>query len=59
MSVQPVLHNLNVTSIYFFFFLVVTLIVYYRLNRRAQNIWLLLVSYLFLISWAWEFALIS
>jgi len=32
--------------------------IYYILPRRGQNIWLLLISYLFYSTWSWQFALI-
>lgn len=47
-----------ITSSTFLFFVLVVLAVYYLLPRRAQNVWLLLVSYFFHITWAWGYALI-
>ncbi len=32
--------------------------VYYFLPRRAQNMWLLLASYVFYVTWSWQFALV-
>jgi D-alanyl-lipoteichoic acid acyltransferase DltB (MBOAT superfamily) len=46
------------TSGLFVIFLFATLVVYYLLPRRYQNYWLLLISYVFCITWAWEFALV-
>jgi alginate O-acetyltransferase complex protein AlgI len=48
----------NITSLPFTFFTLVVLGVYYALPHRAQNIWLLLISYVFLIFWDWRFALV-
>jgi alginate O-acetyltransferase complex protein AlgI len=49
---------MNITSINFFLALIVVLAVYYLLPRRPQNYWLLIVSYAFYITWAWQFSLI-
>lgn len=46
-----------ITSLSFIYFVFGALIVYHLLPRRSQNYWLLLVSYGFCISWAWQFAL--
>ena len=37
-------------------FAALTVAVYYLLPRRPQNIWLLFVSYVFIVSWDWTFA---
>jgi len=47
---------MNITSPQFALFALVTLFIYYLLPRRAQNGLLLLASYVFLASWALEFA---
>lgn len=47
---------MNVTSLEFAAFCAVSLAIYYLLPRRPQNLLLLLVSYLFLATWAVEFA---
>jgi alginate O-acetyltransferase complex protein AlgI len=47
---------MQVTSGTFILLVVIALAVYYRLPRRQQNIWLLLVSYAFCITWDWQFA---
>jgi alginate O-acetyltransferase complex protein AlgI len=49
---------MSITSFNFFFALLLVLAVYYLLPRRAQNYWLLLVSYAFITTWAWEFSLV-
>lgn len=49
---------MEITSLNFVVFLPVVLIIYYLLPRRAQNVWLLLVSYAFYATWAWELVLI-
>ncbi|MCL4871408.1 MAG: hypothetical protein KJ063_20810 [Anaerolineae bacterium] len=49
---------MDLTSFSFVLFFLVTLAVYYRLPRRGQNIWLLLVSLVYCATWAWQFALI-
>ena len=45
-----------ITSIDFFLFVALIATVYYLLPLRPQNIWLLLVSYVFIVSWDWTFA---
>ena len=45
-----------ITSIIFFIFAALTIAVYYFLPHRAQNIWLMFVSYAFIVSWDWRFA---
>jgi alginate O-acetyltransferase complex protein AlgI len=46
-----------IVSIQFLFFVLASLGIYYLLPRKIQNYWLLLVSYIFYITWAWEAAL--
>ncbi|MEY4548877.1 MAG: hypothetical protein RL685_5072 [Pseudomonadota bacterium] len=45
-------------SLVFVVYFAVVLLVYYRLSLRAQNIWLLLVSYFFYGYWDWRFCLL-
>ncbi len=47
--------DINKNRAYFAGFVLLVLAVYYLLPRRPQNYWLLLVSYLFYLTWAWEF----
>jgi alginate O-acetyltransferase complex protein AlgI len=49
---------MSVTSAAFLLATVVTVAVYYVLPRRPQNVWLLVVSYAFVLTWAWEFAVV-
>jgi D-alanyl-lipoteichoic acid acyltransferase DltB (MBOAT superfamily) len=49
---------MNITSLYFVLFTLLGLVVYYVLPRRPQNYWLLLLSYIFCMTWAWQFAFI-
>jgi alginate O-acetyltransferase complex protein AlgI len=49
---------MSITSFNFLFFIATVLAIYYCLPRRAQNYWLLIVSYAFYITWAWQFSLI-
>jgi D-alanyl-lipoteichoic acid acyltransferase DltB (MBOAT superfamily) len=42
-------------SAIFFLFLAIVLPVYYALSRRAQNLWLLVASYVFYGYWDWRF----
>ena len=49
---------MNITSLHFILFTLLALTVYYLLPRRFQNYWLLFISYIFCITWAWQFALI-
>lgn len=49
---------MQITSGQFAIFTIFTLIVYYILPRRQQNYWLLLASYAFCITWAWQFAVV-
>jgi alginate O-acetyltransferase complex protein AlgI len=37
-------------------FVLLVVVVYYPLPRRLQNIWLLIASYVFYVTWAWQFA---
>jgi D-alanyl-lipoteichoic acid acyltransferase DltB (MBOAT superfamily) len=48
---------MNLTALNLIYFVCGTLLIYYLLPRRPQNYWLLLVSYLFCLTWAWQFAL--
>ncbi len=47
---------MEITSGHFLLFLFATLVIYYLLPRRPQNYWLLIVSYIFCITWSWEVA---
>jgi D-alanyl-lipoteichoic acid acyltransferase DltB (MBOAT superfamily) len=49
---------MSITSLNFFYLLLAVLVIYFLLPRRAQNYWLLLVSYAFTVSWAWQFGLL-
>lgn len=49
---------MQVTSAQFALLVAFSLVVYYVLPRRPQNYWLLLVSYAFCLTWAWQFALV-
>jgi alginate O-acetyltransferase complex protein AlgI len=49
---------MSITSLGFVLFVSATLLVYYLMPRRPQNYWLLLVSYAFYITWAWQFAVV-
>lgn len=49
---------MTITSLNFLALIVLALAVYYLLPRRPQNVWLLVVSYVFLASWDWMFALV-
>lgn len=49
---------MQITSFHFLLFTLGILAIYHLLPHRAQNIWLLLASYAFYISWSWEFALL-
>lgn len=50
--------NLSVTSSGFFTFVLIVFGAYYLVSKKAQNIILLLASYLFCFSWSWTFAVI-
>jgi alginate O-acetyltransferase complex protein AlgI len=47
-----------ITSYGFAAFVLISLLIYYLLPRRAQNFWLLTVSYIFHVTWAWQYAAI-
>lgn len=47
---------MNITTSHFVLFTILALGVYYFLPRRAQNYWLLLASYAFIVTWDWRFA---
>ncbi len=49
---------MSITSTQFVLFSLVAIGVYYLLPRRRQNYWLLLLSYIFCITWAWQFAIV-
>ena len=49
---------MTITSLIFVLFTAVALTVYYLLPRRHQNFWLLFVSYVFIVSWDWTFAVV-
>ncbi|HVN54400.1 MAG TPA: MBOAT family O-acyltransferase [Anaerolineaceae bacterium] len=46
---------MDILSWQFAAFTVVVLAIYYLLTRRAQNVWLLLASYVFYLSMAWQY----
>jgi alginate O-acetyltransferase complex protein AlgI len=52
------LDKMTITSIHFVLFGVLALGVYYMLPRRQQNFWLLFISYVFVVTWDWRFALV-
>ncbi|PKN94866.1 MAG: hypothetical protein CVU44_03415 [Chloroflexi bacterium HGW-Chloroflexi-6] len=47
---------MEIVSTQFLVFVVAVLVVYALLTRRAQNLWLLAASYIFYITWGWQFA---
>lgn len=47
-----------ITSFNFILFTALALVVYHLLHRRQQNIWLLFLSYVFVVTWDWRFALV-
>jgi alginate O-acetyltransferase complex protein AlgI len=49
---------MSITSLNFILFIALALAIYYLLPRRSQNIWLLLLSYVFAITWDWQFAFV-
>lgn len=49
---------MQILSVQFLVFCILALAVYYLLPRKVQNIWLLLVSYLFYITFGWQYALV-
>jgi len=46
-----------ITTSIFALFVLVAAVVYYRLPGRAQRLWLLALSYIFIATWSWAFAL--
>jgi D-alanyl-lipoteichoic acid acyltransferase DltB (MBOAT superfamily) len=49
---------MTITSIRYVLFIALVLGVYYLLPRRWQNYWLLFLSYVFIITWNWKFAVV-
>lgn len=49
---------MTITSFSYVIFLALALLVYHLLPRRLQNIWLLFVSYVFVLTWDWQFAIL-
>lgn len=49
---------MEITSFQFMLFVLGVLVVYHLLPHRAQNIWLLIASYIFYVFWSWKFALL-
>lgn len=49
---------MEITSFHFLLFVLGVLIAYHLLPHRAQNIWLLIASYIFYMIWSWKFALL-
>lgn len=49
---------MEIISWNFFYLSIITIFVYYILSRRAQNIWLLIVSYFFYSNWNWYFPVV-
>jgi alginate O-acetyltransferase complex protein AlgI len=49
---------MTITSLNFLVFAALAVTVYYLLPRRPQNFWLLFVSYAFIVSWDWTFAVV-
>jgi len=49
---------MEITSFHFLLFVLGVLIVYHLLPHHAQNIWLLIASYIFYVFWSWKFALL-
>lgn len=47
---------MTITSLYFILFIALALAVFHLFPRRPQNVWLLFVSYVFIITWDWTFA---
>lgn len=50
--------SLSITTTGFFAFALIALTVYYLVPRKAQNLVLLVASYIFCITWAWNFAIV-
>lgn len=46
---------MEIISWNFLLFVIITLTIYYILNRKAQNVWLLVVSIFFIGSWGWQY----
>jgi D-alanyl-lipoteichoic acid acyltransferase DltB (MBOAT superfamily) len=55
-TIKEPLAKMTITSLIFVLFTALALAVYYVLPRRPQNLWLLFVSYGFIVSWDWTFA---
>ncbi|MBN1303508.1 MAG: MBOAT family protein [Anaerolineales bacterium] len=49
---------MEIISLSFLIFAVIVLAVYYLLSQRAQNFWLLLVSYVFYLSFGWQYGMV-
>ena len=49
---------MTITSLNFILFTALALAVYYLLPRSPQNVWLLFVSYVFIVTWDWAFAVV-
>jgi D-alanyl-lipoteichoic acid acyltransferase DltB (MBOAT superfamily) len=47
---------MEIVSIQFAAFTAIALLGYALLSRRAQNLWLLTASYIFYLTWGWQFA---
>lgn len=47
-----------ITSYIFAIFTVLSLLIYYLIKGRLQNVWLLAVSYIFILAWNWQFAVV-
>ena len=48
---------MGIVSVNFFFFVLISLIVFYLLPGKLQNVFLLLASYFYYATWAWEYTL--
>jgi alginate O-acetyltransferase complex protein AlgI len=55
-AINELFVRMTITSLHFVLFTALALAVYYLLPRRLQNVWLLFVSYVFIVSWDWTFA---
>jgi alginate O-acetyltransferase complex protein AlgI len=49
---------MEITSFHFLLFVLAVLSIYHLLPHRAQNIWLLIASYIFYVFWSWKFMLL-
>lgn len=49
---------MNITALNFYLLLTAVLVIYYILPYRFQNYCLLIISYAFHITWAWQFSLV-